>query len=173
MLKYEYKQTKTTKQKLIIITITIAIIFVLKHPQKDNISMWMVWYMCMLRQHTIWMNALISLYLSSDLCRQIKSIFSWSWQVLNVCFSDVLVFYSASTHPFVRKMFLLKRMWKSRCHKCKICSLLFPGNIAVEQNVVAYGIIIALFIFTYFWCTQPHFRSNPSSDFAIRHRLPK
>jgi len=49
----------------------------------------------------------------------------------------------------------------------------FSANIAVEQGVIVAVILIALFIFTHFWCTPTHVQSKPSSDFAPRHRLPK
>ena len=32
--------------------------------------------------------------------------------------------------------------------------MLFSTNIAVEQGVIAAVIVIALFIFTLFWCTK-------------------
>jgi len=46
----------------------------------------------------------------------------------------------------------------------------FLANIAVEQGVI----VIAVFIFTRFWCTAPtHVQSKPSYDLALRHPLPK
>ena len=58
-------------------------------------------------------------------------------------------------------------------HKRKIYSMHFSANIAVEQRVIVVVIMIALLIFTRFWCTPPHVQSKPSSDFALRHGLPK
>jgi len=47
--------------------------------------------------------------------------------------------------------------------------MLFSADIAVEQGVI----VIALLIFTRFWCTPTHFQSKSSSNFALRHRLLK
>jgi len=83
-----------------------------------------------------------------------------------------LVNFQISTSKF-RKTFLQKRLGKTRCFKCKICSMLFSANIAVEQGVIVTVFMIALFIFTFSRCTKTRVQSNPSSEFAPRHRLPK
>jgi len=49
----------------------------------------------------------------------------------------------------------------------------FSANIAVEQGAIVAVIMIALFIFTLLRFTKTRFQSNPSSEFARRHRLPK
>jgi len=49
--------------------------------------------------------------------------------------------------------------------------MLFLDNIAVEQGVIVAVFVIALFIFTRFWCT-PHVQSKPSRDFALRQGSP-
>jgi len=49
----------------------------------------------------------------------------------------------------------------------------YLANIAVEQGVIVAAIAIALFVFTRFWCTPAHVQSEPSSNFALRHPLPK
>jgi len=51
--------------------------------------------------------------------------------------------------------------------------MLFSANITVEQAVIVAVIMIALFIFTLLRCTKTQVQSNPSSEFALRHRLPK
>ena len=51
--------------------------------------------------------------------------------------------------------------------------MLFSTNIAVEQGVIVAIIGIALFIFTLFRCTTTRVQLNPSSEFALRHQLPK
>jgi len=51
--------------------------------------------------------------------------------------------------------------------------MLFSANITVEQAVIVAVIMIALFIFTLLRCTKTQVKSNPSSEFALRHRLPK
>jgi len=48
--------------------------------------------------------------------------------------------------------------------------MLYATNVAVEQAVFAPAIMIALLIFTRFWCTPPHRQSKASSDFSLRHR---
>jgi len=50
-----------------------------------------------------------------------------------------------------RKTFLRKLLGKSWCFQCKIGSILFSANIAVEQGVIVAVIVIALFIVTHFW----------------------
>jgi len=50
---------------------------------------------------------------------------------------------------------LVKNSFKSACEisvllKCNICSMLFAGNIAVEQEVLVAAIMIALLISTRF-----------------------
>jgi len=51
--------------------------------------------------------------------------------------------------------------------------MLFADNIAVDHEVIVAAIVIALFIFTRFWCTPTHVQSKSSSNFSLRHRLPK
>jgi len=51
--------------------------------------------------------------------------------------------------------------------------MLFSANIAVEQGVIVAVIMIALFTFTLLRCTKTRVQSNPSSEFALIHRLPK
>jgi len=51
--------------------------------------------------------------------------------------------------------------------------MLFSANIAVEQGVIVAVIMIALFIFTLLRFTETRVQSNPSSEFALRYRLPK
>jgi len=51
--------------------------------------------------------------------------------------------------------------------------MLFSANIAVEQGVIMTTIVIALFVFTRFWCTPTHVQSKPSCSLSLRHRLPK
>jgi len=46
--------------------------------------------------------------------------------------------------------------------------MFFAANIAVEQEVIVPAIMIALFIFTRFSCTQAQVQSKPSNDFALR-----
>jgi len=51
--------------------------------------------------------------------------------------------------------------------------MLFAAYIAVEQEVIVTVIKIACSVFTRFWCTPTHIQSKPSSNFALRHGLPK
>jgi len=51
--------------------------------------------------------------------------------------------------------------------------MLLSTNIVFEQGVIVAVVVIALFIFTRFWCTPTHVQSKRSSGFALRHRLPK
>jgi len=51
--------------------------------------------------------------------------------------------------------------------------MLFSTNIAVQQGVIVAVITIALFIFTLLQCTKTRVHSNPTSEFALRHQLPK
>jgi len=51
--------------------------------------------------------------------------------------------------------------------------MLYPANIAFEQGVIVAVIMIALFIFTLLRFTKTRVQSNPSIEFAQRHRLPK
>jgi len=51
--------------------------------------------------------------------------------------------------------------------------MLFAANTAVEQETIVAVIMIAFSIFTHFWCTPTHIQSKPSSNFALRHGLPK
>jgi len=71
------------------------------------------------------------------------------------------------------KTFMQDRWWKSRWFKSKICNMLFTAYIPVEQEVIVIVIMIAFFIFTRFWCTPTYIQSKPSSNFALRHGLPK
>ena len=53
-----------------------------------------------------------------------------------------------------------ERLWKSRCFKCKICSMSFAANIAVEQVVTVAAMMIA---FLYLHTSDVHQRTfNPS-----------
>ena len=55
-----------------------------------------------------------------------------------------------------RKTFTGKRLWKSRCYKWTVCSTIFVPNIALDQEAVVADIVLALFIFTCFWCAPTH-----------------
>jgi len=81
------------------------------------------------------------------------------------------LFWSKAT--ICLEKFPAKALWKPRCYKCKICCMLFPATIAVEQEVIVAAVTIAVFIFARFWYTPTRVQSKPSRDFALRHRLPK
>jgi len=51
--------------------------------------------------------------------------------------------------------------------------MLFAACIPVEQEVIVTVIMIAFSVFTRFWSTPPHTQSKPSSNFALKHGLPK
>jgi len=50
--------------------------------------------------------------------------------------------------------------------------MLLAADIAVDQEPFV-TVMIAIFVFTCFWCTPTHVKSKPSSGFALRNRLPK
>jgi len=76
--------------------------------------------------------------------------------LISFVFDEVISFYFGWKSPFSRKTFLQKRLWKSRCNKRKVCSMLFAASIAVEQEVIVADIVLSLFIFTCFWYTPTH-----------------
>jgi len=60
------------------------------------------------------------------------------------------------SHHLLVKLSLQKRLWKSRCYKWTVCSIVFVPNIALDQEAIVADIVLALFIFTRFWCTPTH-----------------
>jgi len=51
--------------------------------------------------------------------------------------------------------------------------MLFETYVPVEQEMIVTVIMTAFSMFTRFWWTPTHLQSKPSSNFALRHRLPK
>ena len=102
-----------------------------------------------------------------------RSLSLLNWQVLKVSFSKVPSFYFGSKSPFDRKTFLRKRLWKSRCYKCKLCSMPFTANIEVEQEVVAACMITFFYIYTPADVYQHTCNRSQVATFAWRQRLPK
>jgi len=94
--------------------------------------------------------------LSSDLSRKIKIHFHWIGKLEKFVFSEVPSFYFRWKPPFARRTFLQKRLWKYRCYKWTVCSMLFTANIALDQEVIVADIVLELFIFTCLWCTPTH-----------------
>jgi len=45
--------------------------------------------------------------------------------------------------------------------------MLLSANIVVEQGVIMAVEVIALFIYTRFWCTPTQVKAKPSSGFAL------
>ena len=68
-------------------------------------------------------------------------------------FSKAPRFHFGWKPPFSRKTFMQERLWKSRCFKCKICSMTSAANIAVEQGVIVATIMIA---FLYLHASDVH-----------------
>jgi len=114
---------------------------------------------------------LYSEYLCSS--RQIEVNLHWIDKFFKFVFSKFPRFYFGWKPPFAYKTFMQDRWWKSRWFKSKICSMFFAAYIAVEQEVIVTVIMIPFSIFTRFWCTPTHIQSKPSSNFALRHGLPK
>ena len=87
---------------------------------------------------------LFSEQLCSDLSRQIEIPFSLNWQVWNFVFSEVPRSYCTLDKKisFARNTFLQKRLLKYRYRKCKICSMPFASNLALEQKVFVAAIML-------------------------------
>jgi len=66
-----------------------------------------------------------------------ESLISLSWEVLKLVLIKFLASTRDQSHHLLVKIFLQKRMLKSRCYKYKISSMLFAANVAVEQEVNA------------------------------------
>jgi len=70
---------------------------------------------------------------------------------------------------FARKIFVQKRLWKSRCWKCKIYFLQQILQLSKKSCPPLW--LVALFTFKRFWCKPAHVQSKSSSHFARRHWL--
>ena len=103
-------------------------------------------------------------HMCSDLIRQIKSLLSLNWQVLKV----LIVKFQAST--------------LDQCHHLLINLSCISASEPLNAQYCPWGRshrgrhydCACHTVFTRFWCTPTqHVQSNPSSDFALRHCLPK
>jgi len=104
-----------------------------------------------------------------------KTVFLELTKFQKFIFNTFPIFYFEWKSPFSRKTVLRKCLWRSWCYTpmCKICSMHFSANIAVEPGVIVVVIVIALFIFTRFWCTPTHVQLKSSSDCDSRSRSTK
>jgi len=89
-----------------------------------------------------------------------KSVFLELTKFQKFILSKFPSYYFNWKPPFSRKTVLRKCLWRSWCYKCMIYSMLFSASIAVDQEAIVAVMVIAVFIFTCFWCSPTHVPSG-------------
>jgi len=79
--------------------------------------------------------------LCSDLSWQIDVYLHWIDMFWKFVFGKVTSSYLGSKSPFARKTFSRKRLWKSRCYKCKICTA-----VCLLQPIASLEHVMLLFL---------------------------